>query len=79
MKKIFIAIILSAAMSCERATESVNVPDPVQASFKEKYPGVSAVKWQVQHDKYVAIFNQENKEVEAEFNADGSFLKEDAD
>ena len=77
MKKVLFLIILMAHFSCERPTEKTNVPEPVQASFDKKYPGVKVTEWQVQHDKYVAKFTRGNEEIEAEFIGDGTFLREE--
>ena len=79
MKKVLIVLTVVAFMSCQRATDQINVPEPVQTSFNKKYPEAKAIEWEVQHDKYIAKFEKDGAEIEVEFIADGTFLKEEID
>ncbi len=57
------------------------VPGAVVSSFKTKYPAATDNKWITEKKDgktiYEAQFKADGKEIEAEFNEDGSFIKED--
>ena len=84
MKKSILFGILFSIMiaSCESHTEisEDKVPAAVVTAFKAKYPGATITKWVTEKKDgqtiYEAVFKQNNEEEEAEFNADGSFIKE---
>ena len=85
MKKSILFILLFSIMiaSCESHTEisEDKVPAAVVTAFKAKYPGATVTKWVTEKKDgqtiYEAVFKENNGgEEEAEFNADGSFIKE---
>ncbi len=85
MKKLFLVALLFSAMvvsSCSSHTEikEDKVPGAVITAFKEKYPTAVISKWITEKKDgktiYEAVFKENGEEVEAEFNADGSFIKE---
>ena len=57
------------------------VPGAVVTNFKSKYPTASDNKWITEKKDgktiYEAQFKLEGKEVEAEYNEDGSYINED--
>lgn len=57
------------------------VPGAVVSAFKTKYPTASDTKWITEKKEnktlYEAQFKSSGKEIEAEFNEDGSFIQED--
>ena len=73
-------IIMATSCSDNKISED-KVPGAVVNSFKTKYPSATNTKWitEKKSDKtiYEAQFNNGGKEIEAEFNEDGSFVKED--
>lgn len=82
-KSILFALLFSLilATSCSHTEISEDkVPAAVVTSFKAKYPGAVVSKWITEEKKgatiYEAVFKENGEEVEAEFNADGSFIKE---
>ena len=85
-----IAISALAIQSCDNKTESnekqisVNeVPSAVQQTFSTKYTDASAVTWEDAHEDgsetYKVKFTFNGKKMKAEFNADGSLIKEKED
>lgn len=82
-KSILFALLFSVLMttSCSHTEISEDkVPAAVVTSFKAKYPGAVVSKWVTEKKDgatiYEAVFKTSSEEVEAEFNADGSFIKE---
>ncbi len=83
MKKLIILIAYVALLySC--ADENVNsteVPIEVRASFQLKYPDANNVKWQKEKENgreiYEAVWKTKGKKTEAEFEANGTFIKEE--
>lgn len=57
------------------------VPGAIVTSFKAKYPTATDTKWITEKSDgktiYEAQFKNDGKDIEAEFNEDGSFIKED--
>ncbi len=85
MKKLFlVALLFSAVMvtSCSSHTDikEDKVPAAVITAFKEKYPTAIISKWVTEKKDgntiYEAVFKENGEEIEAEFNEDGSFIKE---
>jgi hypothetical protein len=85
MKKfLFIAALFTASLlvSCkDHKVAASDVPPAVTASFTAKYPGASGVEWitEKKNDKtiYEAQFKLNDKKIDAEFDADGTFIGED--
>lgn len=84
MKKSFVFALLFSVMlaiSCSHTeiTED-KVPAAVVTSFKAKYPAAKVSKWVTEKKDgktiYEAVFKDNGEEIEAEFNEDGSFIKE---
>ena len=85
MKRSFLLMLVFSAMmatSCSSDTEikEDQVPGAVITSFKAKYPAAIISKWITENKNgkkiYEAVFKANGEEVEAEFNEDGSFIKE---
>ena len=84
MKKhfLFLAILASCFfISCkDKKIAEADVPAAVKTAFTNKYPGVTADKWESETKNgkkvYGADFKMDGKEKEAEFDAEGSFVKE---
>ena len=95
MKKFFLLIAISFSLvifqSCNNDKKdkddkgvSVNdVPAPVQSAFTAKYSTATETKWEDAHENdkktYKAKFLLNGKKMKAEFNADGSLIKESED
>ena len=84
MKKYFLLLTLAASfflISCkEKEVAEADVPAPVKTAFTTKYPGAAVEKWESETKDgkkvYGADFKIDGKEKEAEFDAEGNFLKE---
>jgi len=85
MKRFLLATLLFSIMSftsCSSHTEvkEDQVPGAVVSAFKVKYPTAVISKWVTEEKEgktiYEAVFKENGEEIEAEFNADGSFVKE---
>lgn len=85
MKRSFLVALFFAVMvftSCSSHTEvkEDQVPGAVVSAFKAKYPTAVITKWVTEEKEgktiYEAVFKENGEEIEAEFNADGSFIKE---
>ncbi|HUS03773.1 MAG TPA: PepSY-like domain-containing protein [Chitinophagaceae bacterium] len=74
------AIIMTTSCSDNKISED-KVPPAVVNSFKTKYPAAADTKWITEKKDgktiYEAQFKSGKDEVEAEFNEDGTFIKED--
>jgi hypothetical protein len=85
MKKSFLFICLIASIflsACgDHKIKEDQVPGAVVAAFKAKYPAATGTEWIPEKKDgktiYEAQFKSNNEEIEAEFNEDGSFIKED--
>lgn len=77
----FIFTIMMAVSCSDNKISEDKVPGAVVSTFKAKYPAVTDTKWitEKKGDKtlYEAQFKSGGKEIEAEFNEDGSFVQED--
>ena len=85
MKKIIIYFAFCAfsiLSSCSGNKVSASeVPQPVMSAFTAKYQGATDVKWITEKKDnkmiYEAQFKLNGKEIEAEFQPDGTFIGED--
>ena len=87
MKKTFLLLAILAScffISCtenEKTVAEADVPAAVKTAFTAKYPGATVEKWESEEKDgkkvYGADFKLDGKEKEAEFDADGNFLKEE--
>ncbi len=81
-KSILLGLVLSFIMaSCgDTKISEDKVPGAVVTSYKAKYPAGTDTKWITENKDgktiYEAVFKLNGEEVEAEFNEDGSFIKE---
>jgi uncharacterized membrane protein YkoI len=77
----FLFTILVAASCSDNKISEDKVPGPVVTNFKAKYPGATDTKWITEKSDgkmvYEAQFKENGQEIEAEFNEDGTFKKED--
>ncbi len=73
-------ILLTTSCSSHTTISEDKVPAAVVTSFKAKYPAAIISKWITENKDgktiYEAVFKTNGEEVEAEFNEDGSFIKE---
>ena len=91
MKKIVaIAIGLTMLVACEKMDNKKNKPCPIVTketippavitSLDAKYPGNSVEKWfNKDNSGYCALFTLNGKKTLAQFNNDGTFVKEEID
>ena len=91
MKKIILAFAISFSLcsiqSCDndekedKEISSGTVPASVQSAFSTKYSTASDVKWEDAHEDtiktYKAKFKIDGKKMKAEFDANGSLVKEE--
>jgi len=86
MKKLITCLFVFAIavfISCENEQEisASEVPHSVMNAFQSKYANITPEKWVKETEKgqtiYEAKFKNNNKEVEAEFDENGSFIKEE--
>lgn len=85
MKKIILTgsiftMLLATSCSDNKISED-KVPGAVVSNFKAKYPAAADTKWITEKSDgktiYEAQFKENGKEIEAEFNEDGTFKQED--
>lgn len=85
MKKFSVSFAIFAfalLSSCsDKKLAASDVPQPAMAAFNAKYPGATNIAWikEKKGDKliYEAQFKVNDKEIEAEFDADGNLIAED--
>lgn len=82
MKKIIASIALFSLFACtEHKMSAADVPQQVTTAFTAKYPNSSDVKWQKEKEDgkeiYEAKFKANGKDIEAEFDSNGNFIKEE--
>ena len=74
------AIMVATSCSDNKISED-KVPGAVVSNFKTKYPAATDTKWITEKKDsktiYEAQFKNAGKEIEAEFNEDGTFIQED--
>jgi hypothetical protein len=77
----FIFTIVSITSCSDNKISEDKVPAAVVTAFKTKYPAATNTVWITEKKDgkviYEAQFKNNNDGVEAEFNEDGSFIKED--
>ncbi|WP_193812789.1 PepSY-like domain-containing protein [Kaistella flava (ex Peng et al. 2021)] len=61
----------TTTLSAQKKGKTEDVPAAVKAAFAKKFPGVTA-KWENEHGKYEANFDQGKHETSALYNADGT-------
>jgi hypothetical protein len=83
-KSILFGVIFTiiTAISCsDNKISEDKVPGAVVSTFKAKYPAATDTKWITEKKDnktiYEAQFKSGGKEIDAEFNEDGSFIQED--
>ena len=84
-KSILFAFIMAFGIlftSCDdKKLAASEVPAAVTAAFEAKYAGATDVEWKTEkHDGkiiYEAEFKLADKKIEAEFDAEGTFVKEE--
>lgn len=86
MKKsiIYLAVIVMTTLfSChnEQKVSASQVPQTVITAFQTKYPNITVDKWVTETEKgktiYEAKFKNNNEDAEAEFDENGTFIKEE--
>lgn len=81
MKKYLILFPLIAAAGlltgCEKHINVSQVPGSVQKTFETRYPGATNVEWEKEGNRIEAEFMFNGRDIEAEFNPDGSFITEE--
>ena len=77
----FLFTIMVATSCSDNKISEDKVPGAVVTNFKAKYPAATGTKWITEKSDgktiYEAQFKENGKEIEAEFNEDGSFKQED--
>jgi len=77
----FIFTIVMATSCSDNKISEDKVPGAVVSNFKTKYPAAESTKWITEKKDgktiYEAQFKVGGKEIEAEYNDDGTFIKED--
>ena len=95
MKKMIFSVAISLSLfviqACDNDKTSKDdkeiststVPASVQSAFSAKYSTATDVKWEDAHEDtvktYKAKFKLDGKKMKAEFDANGSFVKEEED
>ena len=68
------------AVACNNNPQN-EIPSKVQSAFEEKYPGAELKKWEVEKENgqtiYEVKFKVADQNKEAEFDENGTFLKEE--
>jgi hypothetical protein len=79
MKKVVVMVVAGLALNfngvAQNGIDSGNVPEVVKLNFREKYPDVKAETWEISNGLYKAVFAENGKRLEAEFNSHGSYLQ----
>lgn len=81
MKKVLsLALILLSAGIYAQDSKKIDIPEAVQKAFKEKFPKVKNVQWEMEgEEEYEAEFKKEDKEVSALFAVDGTWIETETD
>lgn len=84
MRKLY--ILLAAASICSAAyagpvmdDDIAKAPKKVEKAFQKMYPGAKDVEWELKKDIYAVDFKIDGKDVEAYFNAEGTWLRSKED
>ena len=79
-------ILLAAASICSAAyagpvmdDDIAKAPKKVEKAFQKMYPGAKDIEWELKRDIYAADFKIDGKDVEAYFNAEGTWLRSKED
>ncbi|MEO7310201.1 MAG: PepSY-like domain-containing protein [Chitinophagaceae bacterium] len=81
MKKLllFTVIITAFGWAANAQKKSIKVPAKVASAFKEKFPGASALSWEMENAKeYEVNFKENGKPVSANFDAAGTWMETEA-
>lgn len=74
------SVMVFASCSSHKEVKEDQVPGAVVSAVKAKYPTAVISKWITEEKEgktiYEAVLKDNGEEIEAEFNADGSFIKE---
>jgi len=73
-KAIFVTAIfgVAAVFAHAQKIDTAKVPATVKSAFEKKYPATVA-KWELEDEKYEAVFKEGKTEAAATFKADGTF------
>lgn len=80
--KLYLLTLLLGALtlqSCSDDDHSPTIPSAVKEAFAAKYPSVASPKWELKQGDYEAEFRNGNREVDAWFKADGTWVKTETD
>ena len=79
-------ILLAAASICSAAyagpvmdDDIAKAPKKVEKAFQKMYPGAKHIEWELKPDIYAVDFKIDGKDVEAYFNAEGTWLRSKED
>lgn len=79
-------ILLAAASICSAAyagpvmdDDIAKAPKKVEKAFQKMYPGAKDIEWELKRDIYAVDFKIDGKDVEAYFNAEGTWLRSKED
>ena len=84
MKKMMIALaamsICAAAFAGPMMDDDIaQAPKKVEKTFQKMYPNAQKTEWELKRDMYVAEFKIDGREIEAWFNADGTWMRSKED
>jgi hypothetical protein len=80
---VFAMLVALTIQSCENEQDisAADVPQPVITAFQIKYPGITATGWEKATEDgktiYEGLFKRDDKNVEAQFDENGNFIKEE--
>jgi len=72
--KIIILTLMMGVMSAVAFAQTISVPQKVQTAFSIKYPQVQLKNWNRENGQYVASFVWDNRDCEATYANDGSWI-----
>jgi len=79
MKNIILAFVLCLAVNVVTLAQKIkmaNLPEPIKAAFKVKFPAATGVKWEKENDKeFEAEFKLGKVEHSAKFDATGNWIE----
>lgn len=80
IKAIALGMMMLAIVSCDKDHDDLkNIPQPVKTSFKAKYPNANRVEWEQKGEYVVADFNDNHRDAEAWFDAQGNWYMTESD
>ena len=74
MKTIIIITGLAVAFSFS-ACHHEQAPEKIKTAFDQKYPDAEEVEWEMEHGKWEAEFEVDEKEMEALFDENGNWIE----